>query len=122
MAKELTLPYPPQANHLYTIARGRKILSTKGREYKQNVGMTLHSMYSVEPLTGDVVVTLTAYRPRKAGDLDNVLKVVLDSLKGLLWLDDKQVVEIHAYRKDDKTNPRIEIQATLSEQQNGRRG
>lgn len=122
MAKELTLPYPPQANHLYTIARGRKILSTKGREYKETVRYNCIAQRWRDPLDGELSVTVTAYRPRKAGDLDNVLKAVLDSVKGYLWHDDKQVVEIHAYRKDDKTNPRIEIQATLSEQQNGRRG
>ena len=113
----ITLPYPPQANHLYTIARGRKILSTVGREYKQNVAFECLLLQEIEPLDGDVSVTVTAYRPRKAGDLDNVLKAVLDSVKGFLWHDDKQVIEIHAYRKDDKLRPRIEISARPIEKQ-----
>lgn len=102
----LTLPYPPQANHLYTIARGRKILSAQGRAYKQLVAriLTRH-----RPVSGDISVLLDVYRPRRSGDLDNTLKAVLDSVKGLIWHDDKQVVEIHARRFDDKTNPRVEI-------------
>ena len=111
----ITLPYPPQANHLYTVARGRKILSTKGRLYQHDVFVTCLGL-DICPFEGDVSVTLTAYRPRKAGDLDNVIKAVLDSVKGHLWHDDKQVVEIHAYRQDDKERPRIEISVSPIEQ------
>lgn len=34
---------------------------------------------------------------RKDGDLDNLCKLVLDSCNGVLWKDDRQVVELHAY-------------------------
>jgi len=107
----ITLPYPPQANHLYTIARGRKILSTKGRQYKDDVSKVC-MIERVKPADGELSVTFIAYRPRKAGDLDNLIKIVLDSVKGFLWHDDKQVVEIHAYRQDDKQRPRIELQVS----------
>ena len=33
----------------------------------------------------------------------------LDSLRGIAYADDKQIVEIHAYRRDDPANPRIEV-------------
>jgi crossover junction endodeoxyribonuclease RusA len=105
---KLTLPYPPQVNHFYTVARGRKILSTKGREYKNGVGKQLMAE-RVRPTDGNVRITFTAYRPRKIGDLDNLLKPVLDSLKGFAFDDDKQVIEIHAIRKDDKDDPRIDM-------------
>lgn len=107
----MRLPYPPQANHLYTIARGRKILSAKGRQYKQDVE-NICIINRVKPLDGNVSVIFRAYRPRKAGDLDNTVKIVLDSVKGFLWHDDKQVEEIHAYRYDDKLDPRIEIEVS----------
>ncbi len=32
-----------------------------------------------------------------------------NALKGICFADDKQIIEIHAFRFDDKTNPRIEI-------------
>lgn len=104
----VTLPYPPQANHLYTIARGRKILSQAGRDYKETAGWAAKAA-GVKPATGPVNVELMVYRPRKCGDLDNCIKAVLDSLKGITWMDDKQVVEIHAVRLDDKKNPRVEV-------------
>lgn len=104
---KLTLPYPPQVNHYYTVARGRKILSSKGRAYKDEVGwLTIR----LNPLDGDLSIKVIAYRPRKVGDLDNVLKPVLDSLKGYAFHDDKQIVEIQALRRDDKTNPRVEVE------------
>lgn len=106
---KITLPYPPQLNHLYTVARGRKVLSTKGRKYKQAVG-TLCQIARLKPLDGEVAVTFTAYRPRKIGDLDNLQKAVFDSLKGFAWNDDKQIVEYHAYRNEDKNDPRVEVE------------
>jgi Holliday junction resolvase RusA-like endonuclease len=52
---------------------------------------------------------LVVYRPRKAGDLSNRIKVLEDALNGIAWIDDKQIVEIHARREDDASNPRVEV-------------
>ena len=106
----LTLPYPPTANHLYATVRGRKILSKQGRQYKATCA-ALARAAGLQPITGPVGVVLHAYRPRRAGDLDNTLKAVLDSVKGIAWGDDSQIEEIHAHRYDDKDNPRVELSA-----------
>lgn len=106
---KLVLPYPPSLNHLYATYRGNRILSERGKGFKKDV-LALCLQGRLKPLDGDVRVTFTAYRPKKQGDLDNVIKIIQDSLKGSAWHDDKQVVEIHAYRKDDKDNPRVEIE------------
>ena len=104
----ITLPYPPQANHLYTIARGRKVLSTKGRAYKAGVEKTC-LIARIKPQTGNLKVSVWIYRPRKIGDIDNALKSVLDSVKGYAWNDDSQIIELHAYRSDDKNYPRVDM-------------
>jgi crossover junction endodeoxyribonuclease RusA len=107
-----TLPYPPALNHLYATFRGRRILSREGRAYKMTVALKLRG----EPiLDGPVEVHIKAYRPRKAGDLDGCLKVLLDSMTGCLYRDDKQIVKIVAERFDDKTNPRIEVTVKIQE-------
>jgi len=36
-------------------------------------------------------VSLMFWRYRKTGDLDNLMKTVLDAMQGILWTDDKQV-------------------------------
>lgn len=72
----------------------------------------------IVPLEGPVSVTIKAYhptpksapkrtilqmlaailRPLVKPDIDNVIKLVLDALNGLGYKDDKQVVELHAYK------------------------
>lgn len=106
---KLTLPYPPSLNNLYATVRGHRILSKRGRDYEEDVlNACFHAR--VKPFTKDVSISFKAYRPRKIGDLDNLSKIIFDSLKGSAFLDDKQIVEIHAYRRDDKVNPRVEIE------------
>lgn len=103
-----TLPYPPSANRYWRNVKGRMVVSADARAYKEEVGWTLKPRIK-EPLAGEVYVKVRIFRPRKIGDLDNALKILLDSLKGIVFLDDEQVVEIRANRFDDKANPRAEI-------------
>lgn len=105
----LTLPYPPQQNHYYAVYRGRKVLSAKGRQYKSDV-LTICRVERVTPIAGNLQVTFRAFRPRKVGDLDNLIKGILDSLQGSAFENDKQIIEIHAYRYDDKVDPRVEVE------------
>jgi crossover junction endodeoxyribonuclease RusA len=45
------------------------------------------------PLDGDVAVTLVLYSSGYRLDVDNMAKVILDALSGLIWKDDKQVIQ-----------------------------
>ena len=102
----ITLPYPPSTNNLY-IQRGKiRVKSARCRQYHSDVAALFPG--DEAPLTGELVATVHIYRPRKIGDLDN-MKAIWDSLKGLAYVDDGQIVEIHAYRHDDKTNPRAVV-------------
>lgn len=110
MTYAVELPYPPSTNVLHRAVvikgRGRTLESKELRVYKARVSLML---LRYKPLDGPVAVTLRVYRPRKAGDLDNRAKAVLDAVKGRLFVDDSQVVELHMYRYDDKANPRVEV-------------
>ena len=104
----MTVPYPPTLNNMF-ISRGRfRVLSPKARAYKAEV-QKLAQIARIKPIEGDLCVDMYIYRPRKVGDIDNLSKSLFDSLKGLAWHDDKQVVELHIYRNDDKDNPRVEL-------------
>lgn len=102
----LTLPVPPSANRYWRHDRGNIHRSNEAEAYRHTVGWQCN-VEGVRPLTGNVCISIDVYRPAKRGDLDNYLKVAIDSLIGFAYLDDKQIVEIHAMRHDDKDDPRL---------------
>lgn len=108
----ITLPYPPSANRYWRHNRGVTHRSTEAVDYINTVG-ALCLAARVRPTAGPVVVSVDIYRPAKRGDLDNTLKVLLDSLRGYTFVDDDQVIEIRARRFDDKDNPRAEVRVEL---------
>jgi crossover junction endodeoxyribonuclease RusA len=106
----LQLPYPPTANLYWRVFRGRPVKSAKAREYQRKVQLlTRAQLGPVKPLESEVSVIVSVYRPKKIGDLDNTLKVLLDSLRGVVYVDDSQIVELVATRRDDKDNPRAVV-------------
>lgn len=112
----LSLPYPPTANLYWRLMRGRIVKSTEARDYQKRVRW-LALAAKVRPIDGPVVVTVVAYRPRRVGDLDNTLKVVIDALKGVAWHDDSQLAEIRATRLEDPADPRLVLTAEPQEPQ-----
>jgi Holliday junction resolvase RusA-like endonuclease len=105
---KLTLPYPPSANSLTAVVRGRRVKTREHRRYAVAVS-SVASKAGAQVLEGPLVLSVDVYRPRRSGDLDNTLKAIQDSLKGILWKDDAQIVEIRARRYESKENPRVEV-------------
>lgn len=108
-ALALTLPWPPALNHYYRHVGSRVLISRAGRDYKAMAGLWASAAGAVDPLEGELAVSLVLYRPRRAGDVDAYAKCLLDAMQGHLWADDKQIVELHLYRRDDKHRPRVEV-------------
>lgn len=104
----IILPMPPSANRYWRHNNGRTHRSREAVDYINNVGRFCLAA-SVRPTADPVRVSVEIYRPAKRGDLDNTLKVLLDSLRGYAFVDDAQIVELHAYRHDDKENPRAVV-------------
>ena len=55
--------------------------------------------------------------PCKTPDIDNFIKIILDSLNGIAYSDDKQVVEITAIKRWTEGTERVEFE--LEELNNG---
>lgn len=104
----VTLPYPPSFNHYWRSGPRGIYISAEGKQFKGRARATLMPL-RLAPIAGPVTVTMDFYRPRKTGDLDNNFKCLLDCLQGAAYLNDSQIVEIHARRFDDKENPRVEV-------------
>jgi crossover junction endodeoxyribonuclease RusA len=97
----LELPWPPTANHLHTVVRGRKILSTRAREYYQRVRFLVRAQNPYhQALRGRLRVTLRASPPdRRKRDLGNIEKAVCDSLeKAGVYENDSQIDDLRIIR------------------------
>lgn len=71
-------------------------------EYKQTVGWAAKNKVK-NPTENQVAVTVNFYFNKGLpGDIDNLSKSILDGCNKIAWKDDRQVVELHAYRHKDK--------------------
>lgn len=63
-------------------------------------------MQGSPPSKNDFIVIINFFLPTKRRkDLDNLSKAVLDGLNGVVWEDDKQVIDIHLRKYHLKTHP-----------------
>lgn len=80
MNKIYTLSYPPSINHYYAVVNGRKILSAKGREYKEIAYYEIKKQKPFNFLNEDVKLKISVFPPdKRKRDLDNILKPVFDA-------------------------------------------
>ena len=89
---------PPSVNHSYRAYRGRVVLSARARAFKQLVADAAPEGFA--PLGCPIRLTVVFnFKDRRKRDLDNYLKVLLDSLKGLYFIDDDQVYGLSAEKR-----------------------
>ena len=53
-------------------------------------------------------------RPTKKPDVDNIVKTILDAGNGVIWHDDKSVVDVHVSKWYAET-PRVEVMVDTAE-------
>lgn len=122
---EILLPYPLSANRYWQsfVPKGatRAIvhLSNEAKEFKRNVAGLVWAAGIREPIPGRIRVSVRVYphrpqdwrtRQRKHGacwddtvqciDLDNASKVLLDAMKGTVFVDDAWVRELTLQRME----------------------
>lgn len=100
------LPVPPSARDYWRVWRNRAVRTKEAEAYCALV----RARYRGKVHRGPVALTVRWFRAAKRGDLDNRLKILGDALQGAAYLNDNQVVELHAYRHEDPTNPRVEVE------------
>ena len=107
----LELPYPPSSNKYWRRSGVHMHKSNEARAYQAQVALIAKTQLppGTKPREGEVWLEVHVRRPAKRGDLDNSLKVLLDALKGIAFVDDSQVVELHAYRMDDREAPGVTV-------------
>lgn len=98
MKQRFEIPYKPDSmNTHWRIAKnGGQYLSKAGREFRDNVQNYI-KLYKYKTYEKSVKVKLDLYfADKRTRDLDNYFKGILDSFKGFLYVDDKQIDKIEA--------------------------
>lgn len=110
VSQSIVLPLPPSTNDNWDNFNGQTVLSKAARNFRANVKLCAN-VAGLRPFTGDVAVYVHVYRSNALQDLDNYdSKALLDALHGVMFHNDRQVVERHSWRHDDKANPRVEVE------------
>lgn len=113
---EMSLPWPPSVNSYWRhptrgALAGRHLISAEGRGYRQVVAQLKPLEGNLFPLHGRLAIEVQAFPPdRRARDLDNILKSLLDSLThaGLIE-DDSQFDAIAISRRPSAKPGRVDI-------------
>lgn len=110
----LILPVPPSWNRAYRQGQGRIYTPQTILDFRTSVwARAKAARIRPFPRATKVAVSFWWYRGRQAGDLDKRVSVVLDALQAGVWYEnDAQVSELHCYRLEDPTNPRLEVEVT----------
>ena len=107
----ISLPYPPTINNYYTVARGRKILSKKGRAWKKEAWGWLMDQNAPVGREGAYSVSIYVCPPdKRRRDLDNLLKPLLDACQEYgIFPDDSMVYDLRIQRFDSVKGGKVEM-------------
>lgn len=103
----IELKWPPTINTYWRRNGNRYFISQKGIEYRKHVVYTCRIYDGFYTEEDRIAVSILAFPPdRRARDLDNLLKSLMDSLQHAgVYKDDSQVDELSIRRmpmRDDK--------------------
>lgn len=92
----LTVPGRPVPKARPRVGAGGRVYTPRAtREYEERAAWAARAA-GMRPLAGLVAVRAVFYLSRRAGDLDNYVKALLDGLKGAAYGDDSQVAALEA--------------------------
>lgn len=90
-------------------------MTAEAKKWIEDSKWEMHKHAPKELIIGDVKVELK-YFLKYDRDIDNQ-KLILDSMEGMFYANDKQVVELRVSKEKRKTNPSVKICLYASGQQ-----
>lgn len=88
-------------------------MDAKCKTLKKSYQKQIMTQYTGTPLKTPLKAVLALWHgTKRLSDIDNFNKLVLDSLTGLVYEDDSQIIELAIRKRYDKANPRVEIEIT----------
>lgn len=112
MKKIILKTKPIPINQKYGVMNGRMLLQKKYRDTKEAMTWETKGQWQNEPMEGDVALNvLFYYGDKRKRDIDTYLKILLDSMEGIVYKNDCQINEMHVFKETvDKNDARVEIQ------------
>ena len=89
-----TVSYEAQLRHAATEVMGDRVPTDQPVEVTMTVRFAVPQSWSKKKQADAIANRI---RPCVKPDLDNVLKLT-DALNGVVWIDDKQVVDVHVHK------------------------
>lgn len=98
-----TVPGPPAPKGRPRVGKGRTYTPAKTKAAEQQVAWLCRAaMRGRKPIPGPVAVELTFTMPnRRRIDVDNLAKLVCDSINGIAYDDDSQIIDLRATKRFD---------------------
>ena len=112
----ITTPVPPSINHMYVnVGRGSKRLTKQAKDFIKDAQHNARKAIKEQGWKKDkdnvwYVMDLYFFFPdKRIRDSHNTLKILTDSLEGLLFLNDYFLLPRIQFVCLDRSNPRLEI-------------
>lgn len=102
MSIRFSLGWPPSVNSYYKRVLRGVVINEKGKAYRRDAAYALKYLRNSFTAEQRLMVTINAFPPNKrAHDLDNILKCLLDSIEYAgVFPDDKQIDYLTVIRRD----------------------
>lgn len=90
----------------------------KCKRFKENFATLVKALKRDEFFTGNLAVALKIYRNfskpthNNFGDVDNLAKGILDACNGILWTDDRFIVDLHVQKFVTDVKPFVILEVT----------
>jgi len=112
----IEIPGEPVAKGRPRMGKHGAYTPAKTRQAEEAIGWAVKQRYpALQPIAGEFVLEMEFYegvRKGRPNDLDNFVKLALDALNGIVWMDDSQVTKITAELHRKAKNPRTIIKVT----------
>lgn len=95
------LPWPPSVNGYWRTFKGRQIVSKRGREYRESVGLMMSAAHMSDIAINERLQVKLLLEPptRRKFDVDNFTKAVFDALTHCgFWVDDELVDDLRVVK------------------------
>lgn len=105
-AVQVHIPGKPTGKARPRFGKGTVYAEPKSKAREREISMLAKvAMIGRKPFTGAVRVNIHLWMADRMAkpDIDNAEKLILDAFNGIVWTDDKNVVEIHTTKHASKS-------------------